>query len=231
MSRCSVHRLLALFLFAASCSNARADEARGLVTIGMQRVFEEMKPAFEAASGQKLNAEFTSTPDLVKRVQDGERADFVISSRAGIDGLIKSGNVTADNHFALVGSPIAVAVPAGHPKPDVSTAKALKNALLAARAISYTDPASGGPSGIHFARVLEHLAISDEIRAKTKFPPAGGLVGEILARGGADIGIQQMAELSSFNGVDVVGTLPDDFQSVTEYAVAIPANAVHPEAG
>ena len=107
----------------------------------------------------------------------------------------------------------------------------LRSALLAAQAIAYTDPASGGPSGIQFAKVLEHLGIAEQVRPKTKFPPAGGFVGEILARGEADIGIQQSTELSSFRGVDVVGLLPSEFQIVTDYAAAIPANAVHPEAG
>jgi molybdate transport system substrate-binding protein len=224
--------LLVPFLLAALLSShARADETRGLVTIGMQRLFDDVRPAFEAAYGQKLNIEFASTADIAKRVQDGEIADFVITSRAGVDSLIKTGSVTLGNQFALVGSSIAVAVPSGHPKPDISTVETLKSALVAARTVSFTDPASGGPSGIHLAKVLGQLGIADQVRAKTKFPPAGGAVGDILARGEADIGIQQMAELSSFNGVDVVGPLPRELQSITEYAVAIPANAVHPEAG
>jgi molybdate transport system substrate-binding protein len=226
------HRLLFSLLCVAFLPfHARADEARGLVTIGMQRLFDDVRPDFEAAYGQKLSVEFASTLDIAKRVQVGEITDFVITSRAGVDSLIETGLVAAGQHFALVGSSIAVAVPAGHPKPDISTVEALKRALLAARTVSFTDPASGGPSGIHLEKVLKQFGIADQIRAKTKFPPAGGAVGDILARVEADIGIQQMAELSSFNGVDVIGPLPSEIQSVTEYALAIPANAIHPEAG
>jgi molybdate transport system substrate-binding protein len=83
---------------------------------------------------------------------------------------------------------------------------------------------------VHLSKVLQQLGIADQVRAKTRFPPAGGLVGDILARGGADIGIQQMAELSAFKGVDLVGLLPHEIQSVTEYAIAIPGNAVHAKA-
>jgi molybdate transport system substrate-binding protein len=195
----------------------------------MQRVFEEVRPAFEKTSARTLNVQFASTPDIAKLVQDGEAADFIIVSRTAADGLINIGIVPATDRFVLGGSSIAVAVPAGRPKPDVSSTERLRSVLLAAKAIAYTDPASGGPSGIQFAKVLERLGIAEQVRTKTKFPPAGGFVGEILARGEADIGVQQSTELSSFRGVDVVGLLPSDFQIVTEYAAAIPANAVNPE--
>ena len=227
---CAVRRVLYLLTCLTIPSlDARADEIKGLVTIGMQRVIEAVRPSFETASGRTLDVQFASSPDIAKRVQEGEAADFIIISRAAADGLINSGILPANNRFVLGGSSIAVAVPAGRSKPHVSTAERLRSALLAAKAVAYTDPASGGPSGIQFAKVLERLGIAEQVTPKTKFPPAGGFVGEILARGEADIGIQQSTELSSFRGVDVVGLLPSEFQIVTEYAAAIPANAVHPE--
>jgi molybdate transport system substrate-binding protein len=226
------YRLLLLFAVAGlSSSQACADEARGLVTIGVQRAFEDVKPAYEAASGRKLNVEFASTQDIVRRVQEGQPADFLITSRAGADLLIKAGKVAEDNNFVVAQSSIALAVPAGHAKPDISSVEKLKAALLAAGRITYTDPASGGPSGIHLAKVWNDLGIATQLRTKTKFPPAGGFVGDILARNEADIGIQQFPELSSFKGVDVVGALPSELQEHIEYAVTIPVNAVHPEAG
>jgi molybdate transport system substrate-binding protein len=224
-----VRRVLFLLVFMSMAYDAQADQIRGLVTIGMQRVFEEVRPVFETASGRTLDAQFASTPDIAKRIQAGETADFIILSRTAADNLIESGMVPATNSFVLGGSSIAVAVPARRPKPDVSTAERLKSALLSANAVSYTDPASGGPSGIQFAKVLEHLGIAEQVRPKTKFPPPGGLVGQILAREEADIGVQQSTELSSFRGVDVVGLLPSEFQIVTEYAAAVPANALNPE--
>jgi molybdate transport system substrate-binding protein len=197
----------------------------------MQRAFEDVKPAYEAASGRKLDVEFASTQDIVRRVQEGELADFLITSRAGVDLLIKAVKVARDNNFVVAQSSIALAVPAGHPKPDISTVEKLKSALLAAAPIAYTDPASGGPSGVHLAKVWNDLGIATQLRAKTTFPPPGGFVGDILARNEADIGIQQFPELSSFEGVDIVAPLPSELQKHIEYAVAIPVDAPHPEAG
>lgn len=210
---------------------ADAQTARGLVTIGMQRVFEDIKPAFEAATGQRLEVEFASTPDIAKRVESGERADFVIASRAGLDAITKVGRLAPGQSVILGGSLITVAVPTGHARPDISTADRFKAAMLAARSISFTDPASGGPSGLQLEKILQRLGIAEQVRAKTRFPPFGGRVGDILARGDAEIGIQQATELSGFPGVDVVGPLPQEFQVVTEYAIGVPSDATHPEIG
>jgi molybdate transport system substrate-binding protein len=80
-------------------------------------------------------------------------------------------------------------------------------------------------------KVFEELGIATQVRAKTMFPPAGGFVGDILARSEADIGIQQYPELSSFKGVEVVGPLPTELQEHIQYAVAIPTNANRASAG
>jgi molybdate transport system substrate-binding protein len=177
----AARRVLLLLAFMIMAGHdAQADQIRGLVTIGMQRVFEEVRPEFETASGRTLDVQFASTANIGKRIQAGEAADFIILARTAADSLIKSGLVPATDCFVLGGSSIAVAVPAGRPKPDVSSAERLKRALLAANAVAYTNPASGGPSGIQFAKVLEHLGIAEEVRPKTKFPPPGGLVGQTL---------------------------------------------------
>jgi molybdate transport system substrate-binding protein len=81
------------------------------------------------------------------------------------------------------------------------------------------------------ARVLERLGISEQVNAKTRFPPAGGPFGDVLARSEADIGIQQSVELTSYPGVDVVGPLPPELQIVTDYLAAIPKDSIHSDAG
>jgi molybdate transport system substrate-binding protein len=197
----------------------------------MRLVLDKVMPAFEATSGRKFRIEYASTIEIAQRVIGGARADFVVASRAGIDKLIDAQKVAEDGQFDLGGSRIVVAVPKGRTAPNISNAEAVKNALLAAKNVSYTDPASGGPSGIHMARELERLGIAEQVNGKTRFPPAGGLVGDILARSEADIGIQQSVELTSNPGVDVVGPLPPEMQVITDYVAAIPKGSDHPDAG
>ena len=138
---------------------------------------------------------------------DGETADLLVSTPAGIDGLIKGGKVLDGTNTPLASSGMGVAVFKGTPKPDISTPEAFKRALLAAKAVAYTDPASGGASGAHMAKVLDRLGIADEMSAKAKL--GRGIRSRISwSSGEADIAIQQMPELMHVKGAEVVGPLP-----------------------
>ncbi|HEX9431574.1 MAG TPA: substrate-binding domain-containing protein [Burkholderiales bacterium] len=207
-----------------------AAEINGLSTIAVQSAMEELIPHFEKASGHKVHVAFGLGVAMAKRVQDGEAADFVLGPRSAIDGLAKAGKLAPGSDAALARSSVAVAVRKGAPKPDISTPDALKRALLAAKAISYSNPAYGGASGVHFAKVLERLGIVDEMKAKTKFPPEGGFTARLLAAGEVDLAIQQTGELISVPGVELAGSLPGELQSITTFAIAIPTAARQPDA-
>jgi molybdate transport system substrate-binding protein len=152
--------------------------------------------------------------------------------RQGIDGLVKNGKAAADNVTALASAGISVAIRQGAPKPDISSPDALKRTLLAAKSISYVDPATGGASGIHFAKVLDRLGIAHEMQSKTVFPnpntPAE--VGALVANGEAEIGMHIIVELISVAGIDIVGPLPGDLQNTIVFAAAVMASAKDAEA-
>ena len=211
---------------------AEAAELKVLSAIGMQSVMEDLGPKFERATGHKLATSFATAGAAVKRAQAGEAADVVIGTRQGIDGLVKNGKAAADNATVLASAGISVAIRKGAPKPDISSPDALKRTLLAAKSISYVDPASGGASGIHFVKVLDRLGISDEMKSKTAFPnpktPAE--VGVLVANGEVDIGVHVIVELIPVAGIDVVGPLPGDLQNIIVFAAAVMANARESEA-
>ena len=221
---------LCTLLLASHASIASAAEIKALITIAMQSVFEELGPQFEKASGHKLVMSFALSNVMAKRIQEDEAADYVVSTRGGVDGLVKSGKILPASDISLVRSSIGIAVRKGAPKPDIATTDALKRTLLAAKSISYTNPAAGGPSGVHFAKVLERLGIAEEMKAKTKFPPAGGFTAQLLASGEVEMAVQQIGELVSTSGVELVGPLPGDLQNVTVYTAAIPITAKEPGA-
>ena len=202
---------------------AEAAELKVLSAFGMQLVMEDLGPKFERATGHKLAISFATGGATVKRVQDGESADVVIALRQGIDSLVKNGKAAADNVTVVAHSGIVVAVRKGAPKPDISSPDALKRMLLAAKSISYVDPASGGASGIHFAKVLDRLGIANEMKSKTVFPnpktPAA--VGVLVANGEAEIGVHVTQELIPVAGIDLVGPLPGDLQNTIVFSAAI----------
>lgn len=190
-------------------------------SIAVRGVLETLVPRFEAAHGVRLDIAWNTAPALVKRLQGGESADVLILNRPGMDTVTRAGRVLAGSEVTLASSATALAIRAGAPRPDISTVEALKRALLAARAIAYTDPAAGGASGIYFAQLIERLGIAAEINARTTFPPPAGLVGHLLVSGAVDLAVQQKPELLEVAGVEIVGTLPGDLHMVTTFVAGI----------
>ena len=146
---------------------------------------------FERASGHKVVLSFQSGAVLPVKVKEGAQADLVVTTPATIDDLVAAGKLVTNTRVDFVRSGAGVAVRAGAPKPDVSTPEAFKSALLAAKSVGY----SQGPSGVHFMRVVERLGIADQVKAKGVVPPLGTRVGTLIAKGEAEIGVQQITEL------------------------------------
>ena len=206
---------------------AQAAELKVLSAFGMQSVLEDLGPKFERTTGHKLAISYATGGATVKRVQGGDAADVVITLRQGIDTLVKDGKAVAGNVTALARAGIFVAVRKDAPKPDVSSPDALKRTLLAAKSISYVDPASGGASGIHFAKVLDRLGIANEMKSKTVFPnpKAPAEVGVVVANGEAEIGVHIIQELMPVAGIEIVGPLPGDLQDTVIFSAAIMTGA------
>jgi len=209
---------------------ANAAEINVYSTIGMGSVLKELQPKFEQASGHKLNITWGLAGPLAKRVADGESPDALVAIRAGVDGLVTSGRITQPSAVTLALSGVGVSVRSGAPKPDISTPDKLKAALIAAKAIAYSDPAKGGASGVHFAKVAERLGILDQVKAKAKHPEAAGLPGKFLLDGSADLAIAQVPELLEVQGTDLVGPLPGDLQNITTFAAGVVTGAKEPDA-
>jgi molybdate transport system substrate-binding protein len=207
----------------------QGDDVRVYLSIGIQTAVEQLLPEFEATTGHRLLATWGTGAVIGTRIAAGEPADLVVSTRAGIDDLVTRGVVEAATVVDLARSRIGIAIRQGAPKPDVSTVDALRRTLLAARTISYSDPAFGGVSGVHFARILEQLGIADEMRSRTRFPPPSGFSASLVASGEADLAVQQIPELIA-PGVELAGPLPDEVQLVTTFTAALPAASSQREA-
>lgn len=220
----------ALCLFAATVTLAfshlaSAAEVKVYSTIGVKSALEELVPQFEKATGNKVAVSWGLISSFTKKAQDGDVPDVLIVSRASIDSLIKDGKIAASSSATLGTSVFAIGVKKGDPKPDISTPEALKMALLSARAVGYSNPAAGGASGVYFAKVLERLGIADEIKPKSKFPPPAGFVSALLVNGDVDLAVQSKPELTTTEGVEVVGPLPGDLGQTTVFAAGVGSHA------
>lgn len=211
-------------------AGAQAAELRVLISGAFKNPMLDIKPLFEQATGHKLIVDADTSGRIAKRIADGEQTDFIVSTSAGVDDLIKSGKLLPDSKAAVARAGVGAVVQKGAAKPDISTPATFKQALLDAKTVAYTNPASGGQSGVYFAKLLVQLGIADEINKKAKFGD-GGPVALIVAKGDAEIGMQPVPELLMYSDrVDFIGALPAAVQSYNHLTAGIPANSRQPEA-
>jgi molybdate transport system substrate-binding protein len=231
----SLLRLLAAVTVCLAASPAPAAEIRVMISAGFFHVYAQLGPAFERSTGHKLittrGPSLGDSPEAIPtRLARGEGADVVIMDGAGADLLEARSLVLAGSRMPLAESFIGMVVRAGQPKPDIGTVESLRKTLLAARSIAYSDSSSG----TYLSTVgFKKLGIADEIAGKSRKvrgPPTGEPVAAVVARGEAEVGFQQVAELINVPGTDFVGTVPAEIQPPTYFVGALPNSTEQPEA-
>lgn len=201
-------------------------EIRGISSMATRLVLAELADAYQQRTGVRVAIESVGGVDAAKRVQAGEAFDVVILASDAIDKLVASGHVVAGSRVDLVHSGVAIAVREGATPPDVSTEDALRQAVLAARTVSY----STGPSGVALAKLFERWGIADQIRDRIVTPPPGIPVGSLVAKGEVELGFQQLSELINLPGITVLGPMPQAVQIVTTFSGGVCASSAQADA-
>lgn len=198
----------------------------GISSMATRAVLAELSAAYTAQTGVPVAIASVGGVDAARRVQEGEAFDVVVLASDAIDRLIAAGHAVPGSRVDLVRSPVALAVRAGRPLPDVSSEAALKQAVLAAPTLGY----STGPSGKHLEALFQRWDIADEVRARAVVPPPGVPVGQLLADGRVALGFQQLSELLGLPGVQLLGTLPPGTEFTTVFSAALCTAAAQPTA-
>jgi molybdate transport system substrate-binding protein len=208
-------------------AQVHAAEITVLSAGAVRSIVTDLAQAFEKETGHKLAMEFGPVGVTRKRLASGP-ADLVIMSDVAVDETTKEGGIVAGSRVDIARTGMGVGVRDGAPKPDIATAEAFKQALLAAKSIAYVDPAQGATSGIYFASLLQKFGIADAMTPKTTLVP-GGYPAELVAEGKVEMVVHQISEIVPVKGVTLVGPLPRDVQRVTTYAAGIPTKAKTPD--
>jgi molybdate transport system substrate-binding protein len=211
---------------------ADAADIHVMSSAGFKAAYLELVQKFEQQTGHHvINAwgpSMGETPQAVpNRLARGEPADVVIGVREALDKLAGEGKVEGKSETDLARSLIGAVVRAGAPHPDISNVEAFKRALMDAKSIAVSDSASG----VYIETVLyDKLGVGEAVKRKSRAIPADP-VGEIVARGEADLGFQQLSELKPVKGVDLLGPIPAEVQKVTTFTAGLAASAREKEAG
>ena len=209
--------LAAVLNGALSFGSVQAAEIKVLSAGALRPLLQDLAPDFEKSSGNRLTFDFATAGGVEERIASGEAVDVALLTEPRIKKLAGEGKIAKDS-IALIGrAKIGLAVKKGAPRPDIGSVEAFKRTLLAAGSVGYTDPATGGTSGIHIASLFERLGIASELKPKLR-PIAGSAghppsVGGAVALGVAEIGLQPISEMMGIPGIDIVGAIPAELQS------------------
>lgn len=202
-----------------AATSAAGAEITLLSAAAAEEPVTELAQQFERTTGHKVRLEFSTAGGVEGKVRAGARPDIVINDRMRL-ATMATGNLVASTPARTVGVvQIGVAVRKGGMRPDLSSTEAFRASLLKAESVSYGDPEKGPTTGIHFAKVLERLGLTEAIRPKQMLAPNGLEVMRLVASGKAELGITQISEIKHIQADSLVGPLPEALQLKTAYAV------------
>jgi molybdate transport system substrate-binding protein len=186
----------------------------GISSMATRRLLAELARAYEQKNGTPVTVESVGGVDAARRVRDGEAFDFVVLAADAIDALAAATRVVAGSRVDVARSEIAIAVRAGARRPDIGSEALVRDAVLSARSLGV----STGPSGAHLTRLLERWGVAATVATRIVQAPPGVAIGTLVARGDAELGVQQLSEMIDQPGIDVVGLLPPAIRHVTVFA-------------
>ncbi len=222
------HRTTALAALAliASSTLAVAAEVRVLSVGSTQVATKAIAADFEKQTGHHVT--FTIRPPFNIDKELAEKTfDAIIISVPAMDIHDKAGDLAPASRAALARVGVGVVVKEGGPVPDVSTPENLKAAVLAARSLTHTDPATPNTSGTIAGAALAKLGVLDEVKGKTRYA-ALAVGGDLVAKGEVEMGFFNLSEIPK--GVTVAGPLPGPLQGYTVYDAAVLSNGSKDEA-
>ena len=212
---------LAVMLAGLVATPAAAAEVVVYCPGAVQSVVRELVKTYERKSGNTVKFEFATAGAIAKHVAEGAQGDVVLATNSDLSKLAKDGKVDGASIRDLGSMGVGVAVKAGAPKPDIHDVESFKKSMLAAKSIMYANPAKGGQSGIHIAKVFAQIGLDKEISSKLQLRDRGPDGLKEVAKGDIEIGLGQISEIMANTDVVLVGPLPAEIQGAVTFSAAV----------
>jgi molybdate transport system substrate-binding protein len=202
-------------------ANAQSAPVHVFASNGVRAVLQDLIPQCEGAIGRKLHVEFATSASIKRRIEANESFDVAVLASDVIDGLIKTGQLRR-NRADIGSSGVGVGIRAAAARPDIHTPEAMKETLLNAKAVTYAEEGASRPA---IDKMIQDLGIADPLKSKTKLTKATDQSMELLFAGQADLLITLISEILPVKGAELVGPLPQKFQSYVTFSTAISAGS------
>jgi len=196
----------------------------GISSMATRQLLADLSHSFEPRAQWNVEIESMGGVDAARLLRDCKAVDVIVLASNVMEQLEKEGWVVPGTRSDIARSGVAIAVRTGLPHPAIATEEDVKQAVLGARKISY----SSGPSGDHLKRLFERWNIAGVVADRTVEAKPGIPVGHLLARGEADLGFQQLSEFLDLEGIDIIGPLPADIQTITVFTAGVGTRSPHP---
>ncbi len=197
---------------------ARADELKVLSAGAIEPGLKAAAAEFDRQTGHVTAITFNTAPELRKRMQGDPAFDVVIAPPAVIDEFAGAGQLDAARaDVGRVG--MGVAVREGATAPDISSAGALRRAVLDADSLVF----NRASTGLYLESLLKKMDVYSQVEGKTSRYPDGAAVMEHVIKGsGREIGFGAMTEILLYRGkgLTLVGPVPAEVQNYTSYTAA-----------
>lgn len=197
----------------------------GISSMATRQILAEVAALYERTTGLQVAIRPMGGVEAAKLVRAGEPADVVILASGAMEQLEAEGHLAPGTRAGFARSGIALAIRSGAARPSIADEEAVKAAILEARGICY----STGPSGDHLMRLLDRWGLAEQASQRLVQAPPGVPVGTMIARGDADLGLQQLSELLPVPGIDILGPLPPAVQATTVFTAGVARTSTQPE--
>jgi molybdate transport system substrate-binding protein len=213
--------MLGAVLAVSMTATAMAGEVVVFCPGAVQTPVRELVKVYEQKTGNTVKFEFGTAGAIAKRVADGATGDVVLATHGGLAGLAQQGKVDGASIRDLGSMGVGVAVKAGAQKPDIHDLASFKTSMLAAKSIMYANPAKGGQSGIHIAKVFAQIGIDKALEPKLQLRDRGPDGLKEVAKGDIEIGLGQISEIMANKDVTLVGPFPGEIQGAVTFSGSV----------
>lgn len=189
-------------------ASAKAAEIALLSPNPIKETIDQLVANYERKTGNHVQVTYGTGVGTRDTVAKGGAKDVTLLF-APFDDAIRTGNVDRSTATVVARLRLAIAVKKGAPKPDISTAAAVRNTLRNAKSIASVDPKQGSVGGAVLL-ALNKMSLTNEIEPKIKWMPGGGDVQRSVATGESEIAFGPYLSDMRNPGLDIVGALPPE---------------------